>query len=362
MSTIELKGVTKRFGELTAVDNIDLFVDAGEVVCLLGPSGCGKTTVLRMISGLEEVSEGEVLVDGRMVADLAARDRNVAMAFQFYALYPSLSVRENLKYPLHAEKLSKAEIDTRVDKVADLLHLREIIERTPDQLAEGEKQRVAVGRAIIREPNCFLFDEPLSRLDVELREQMRAQIKEVLSKLNKATLIVTHDQLEALTMADRIVVMRAGRIEQIASPHDLFSRPANLFVAGFIGTPEMNLIPATSLGVTERGLNVEIADRRFFVGQAPGWEGFAKGTALTLGFRPRSATIAQMCGGDTLPATIDLIEPLGPENLIHFDAGGLALRVVLSDDREFLIGEQLNLQVHSSDILLFDEQENLVSS
>lgn len=212
--TIELNRLTKQFGDLTAVDAIDLDVGDGEVLCLLGPSGCGKTTTLRMIAGLEYATDGDVILGGNRVNDLPARDRNVAMSFQFYALYPSLTVAENLAFPLHAESKSKAEIEQRVSKISDTLQLGPILKRTPGQLAEGEKQRVAVGRSIIRDPNCFLFDEPLSRLDVQLREEMRGEIKEVLQDLSRPTVIVTHDQLEALTMADRIAVMRDGHIAQ----------------------------------------------------------------------------------------------------------------------------------------------------
>ncbi len=250
--TIELKKLTKKFGTLIAVDAVDLEVADGEVLCLLGPSGCGKTTTLRMIAGLERSTSGEVLLQGARVNDLTPRERNVAMSFQFYALYPSLTVAENLAYPLHAENFSKDEIAQRVQKVSDTLQLDSILNRTPGQLAEGEKQRVAVGRSIIRDPTCFLFDEPLSRLDVQLREEMRGQIKEVLQDLSRPTVIVTHDQLEALTMADRIAVMRDGKIEQVDTPHKVFQHPTNLFVAGFIGTPQMNLLPATLVNPVTR--------------------------------------------------------------------------------------------------------------
>ena len=240
--TIELKKLTKRFGTLTAVDSVDLTVGDGEVLCLLGPSGCGKTTTLRMVAGLELASEGEVYLGGKNVSDQTARDRNVAMSFQFYALYPSLTVAENLAFPLYGEGLSKTEVDARVARISNTLQLSGILNRKPGQLAEGEKQRVAVGRSIIRDPTCFLFDEPLSRLDVQLREEMRGEIKLVLQDLSRPTVIVTHDQLEALTMADRIAVMRDGKIEQVDTPHNVFQRPKNLFVAGFIGTPQMNLL------------------------------------------------------------------------------------------------------------------------
>lgn len=328
--TIELRKLTKRFGDLTAVDAIGLDVADGEVLCLLGPSGCGKTTTLRMIAGLEFATEGKVLLGGNMVNNLAPRDRNVAMSFQFYALYPSLSVAENLAYPLHAEKLSKAESDKRVAQVSKTLQLDHILKRTPGQLAEGEKQRVAVGRSIIRDPNCFLFDEPLSRLDVQLREEMRGEIKEVLQDLSRPTVIVTHDQLEALTMADRIAVMRDGRIEQVDTPHNVFQRPANLFVASFIGTPAMNLLPATLTAARPDGaaefsveggqtLSIQV-DKRIAELQP--------GDQITLGIRPRNLEITRESVSDGLSTKIDIVEPTGAETLAHLHDGLHDLRVV----------------------------------
>ena len=213
MSTIEIRKLTKRFGDFTAVKDADLKVAAGEVVCLLGPSGCGKTTTLRMIAGLERATSGDVIIAGQRMNELSPQKRDIAMVFQFYALYPALSVGQNIAMPLHYEGLSKDEAGKRVMNVAKIMHLTDVLDRMPGQVSEGEKQRLAVARAIVRDPNCFLFDEPLSRLDVELRHSMRGQIKEVLTGLSKATVIVTHDQLEALTMANRIAIMRDGLIE-----------------------------------------------------------------------------------------------------------------------------------------------------
>ena len=291
--TIRLEKLTKRFGTLTAVDAIDLDVGDGEVLCLLGPSGCGKTTTLRMVAGLEYATGGDVYLGDKRVNDLAPRERNVAMSFQFYALYPSLSVAENLAYPLHAEKMTKAEIEARVAQVSKTLQLDAILKRTPSQLAEGEKQRVAVGRSIIRDPNCFLFDEPLSRLDVQLREEMRGEIKSVLQDLSKPTVIVTHDQLEALTMADRIAVMRDGRIEQVDTPHDVFSSPANLFVAGFIGTPQMNLLPATLTEANGGTASFSIeSGQSMTIEVDPRISELSPGAKVTLGIRPRNLEIS----------------------------------------------------------------------
>ena len=362
MADIELRGVTKRFGDLVAVDQVDLAIEAGEVVCLLGPSGCGKTTTLRMVAGLETVTAGDILLSGRRVNELSTRERNVAMAFQFYALYPNLTVRENLAFPLHAEKMSTAEIAGRVSEVAEILQLSEVLERRPGQLAEGEKQRVAVGRSIIRDPTCFLFDEPLSRLDVQLRETMRGQIKEVLEGLNKATVIVTHDQLEALTMADRIAVMRDGVIEQVASPHDIFTRPANLFVAGFIGTPQMNLLPATVVGPDGDGMRFRTGQQEITLGVDPAVAAMAQDSAVTLGIRPRGFDLASEAGPDTIAATTDLIEPMGAETLAHLLDDGRDLRVVYDRRVRLNEGETVHLKFRAGQTHVFDGGERRVGA
>ena len=353
MSTIRLRNVTKRFGSLVAVNRADLDVEAGEVLCLLGPSGCGKTTTLRMIAGLEDATEGDVLIAERRVNHLRPSQRDIAMVFQFYALYPVLTVAENLAYPLHHERVSKAEIEERVNRVASLLHLEPVLRRLPGQLAEGEKQRAAVGRAIIRDPSCFLFDEPLSRLDVEQRQVMRGQIKELLAGLSKATVIVTHDQLEALTMADRIAVMRDGIIEQVDTPHRIFTEPANLFVAGFIGTPRMNLIEATLIEAGESCLRFELGGQQVRLPVAR--PGLAGGSRITLGVRPRACEFVSDPDDAAISGQVDLVEPMGAETLVHLLHGDQDLRVVVDRTIRLAVGERANLRFEPGSVHLFDE-------
>jgi multiple sugar transport system ATP-binding protein len=344
MSTIDVRKVTKKFGEFVAVRDVDLKVEAGEVVCLLGPSGCGKTTTLRMIAGLERATSGEVVIAGRNMNELSPEKRDIAMVFQFYALYPALTVGQNIAMPLHFEKLSKDELDSRVMKVAKILALSDVLDRLPGQVSEGEKQRIAVARAIVRDPNCFLFDEPLSRLDVELRHSMRRQIKEVLSNLSKATVIVTHDQLEALTMADRIAIMKDGLIEQIGTPHDVFAKPDNVFVASFIGTPQMNLV-AADMSVFEggqAGLSLGGQDLSVVAHDAVAKLASKK---VTLGIRPRAFEAVAKAARDTIYAQAELIEPMGAETLIHARMkDGNDIRVVVSRDKRVKTGEILHLR------------------
>jgi ABC-type sugar transport system ATPase subunit len=277
------------------------------------------------------------------------------MVFQFYALYPALTVAQNIAMPLHYEKLLAAEIEARVKKVAGILHLDGVLDRLPGQISEGEKQRVAVARAIVRDPNCFLFDEPLSRLDVELRHSMRSQIKEVLSNLSKATVIVTHDQLEALTMADRIAIMRDGIIEQIGSPHEVFAKPANVFVASFIGTPQMNLIEAEYKGYSKGKAKVSFDTQDVHLSVNSGVANLKPGR-ITLGIRPRAFTAVSKDTKDTIDAMAELIEPMGAETLIHArtKTGG-DIRVVVPREKRVKVGEALHLVPDPAQTHVFGE-------
>lgn len=362
MSTIEIKKVTKQFGNFIAVRDADLSVKAGEVVCLLGPSGCGKTTTLRMIAGLERVTSGDVIIAGQNMNHLPPEKRDIAMVFQFYALYPALTIGANIAMPLGYEKLSKDEINKRIQKVAKILHLTDVLDRLPGQVSEGEKQRIAVARAIIRDPNCFLFDEPLSRLDVELRHSMRGQIKEVLQGLSKATVIVTHDQLEALTMANRIAIMRDGVIEQVGTPHDVFARPLNVFVAGFIGTPQMNLIDAEFKSFSDGRARLQLANHQIEI-SADSRVASLNPSKITVGIRPRAFAPVSENDNTTIAAEVELIEPMGAETLIHARTSlGGEIRVVVNRDMRMKIGEKLNLRPDPRQTHIFDETGRAVRS
>jgi multiple sugar transport system ATP-binding protein len=325
VATLALEQLTKVFPNgVQAVRGVDLFVDEGEFVVLVGPSGCGKTTALRMVAGLEEVTSGTISLDGKVVNDISARDRDVAMVFQNYALYPHLTVLDNIAFSLRVRGISKRERRQKAREAAEVLGLTEVALRKPAQLSGGQRQRVAMGRALVREPAVFLMDEPLSNLDANLRVQMRSEVLRVQRRLGVAALYVTHDQTEAMTMGDRVAVLRDGTLQQLATPLELYERPTNLFVASFIGSPPMNLYeteisgPATelvlSLGSQRLALPSDIGDR------SPGLVA-GKARKLVVGIRPEHLTIADgetTDRGTTLAARVELVEILGNESLVHY--------------------------------------------
>ncbi|SLN52004.1 sn-glycerol-3-phosphate import ATP-binding protein UgpC [Pseudoruegeria aquimaris] len=318
MSGVRLDHIVKAYGGLQVVHGIDLEVTPGEFVVLVGPSGCGKSTTLRMIAGLEEISDGTLTIDGTVMNSIAPKDRDVAMVFQNYALYPHLNVADNIAFGLRIRKTRKDEIAAAVKEVSGILGLTEYLERRPADLSGGQRQRVAMGRAIVRQPKVFLFDEPLSNLDAKLRTQMRAEIKRLHKRLGATSIYVTHDQVEAMTLADRIVVMNDGRIEQIGSPMDLFLNPANTFVAGFLGSPPMNMVTAkvvagdTGPRAEFGGQSLEIADLPELRGQS--------GRIVTLGIRPEFVTLTTEDGAG-VAVDVDLVETLGSEALVHATLG-----------------------------------------
>ncbi len=312
MSGVSLEGIVKAYGAVQVVHGVDLEVQEKEFVVLVGPSGCGKSTTLRMIAGLEEISGGDLTIDGRVMNRVAPKDRDVAMVFQNYALYPHLNVAENIAFGLRIRKTPKDQIDSQVKEVAGILGLTDYLERRPADLSGGQRQRVAMGRAIVRNPKVFLFDEPLSNLDAKLRTQMRAEIKRLHKRLGVTSIYVTHDQVEAMTLADRIVVMNDGRIEQIGTPMDLFLNPANTFVAAFLGAPPMNLVNATMIGdnlAEFNGQTIELPDLADLKGSV--------GRAVTLGIRPEFVEVADASVANQVKIDVDLIETLGSEALVH---------------------------------------------
>ncbi|MBW9054501.1 sn-glycerol-3-phosphate import ATP-binding protein UgpC [Rhizobium mesosinicum] len=305
MATINIIDIKKNYGSVPAVKGIDLSVEDGEFIVLVGPSGCGKSTLLRMIAGLETVSDGEIQIGGRNVNKAEPAERDIAMVFQNYALYPHMSVRKNLEYGLKNRGTPRAEIDRRIAEVADILEIGPMLERKPRQLSGGQRQRVAMGRAIVREPAAFLFDEPLSNLDAKLRVQMRVEIRRLQRRLKTTSIYVTHDQLEAMTLADRLVVMNGGLIEQIGTPVDVYDRPASLFVASFIGSPPMNILPLDLLRQ----------------GDGSGLLTLPAGTD-TIGIRP-DGILTEKPGEPAirLDATVELLEPIGGESHLHIRLG-----------------------------------------
>jgi multiple sugar transport system ATP-binding protein len=341
MASVEISNVVKRYAALEVVHGVSATIGDGEFVVLVGPSGCGKSTLLRMIAGLEEISGGTIAIGSEIVNDVAPKDRNIAMVFQNYALYPHMTVAENMAFSLRLARVPKEEQRRKVDEAAAILGLEKLLDRYPGQLSGGQRQRVAMGRAIVRKPEVFLFDEPLSNLDAKLRVQMRAEIKALHQRLKTTTVYVTHDQIEAMTMADRIVVMRDGNIEQVGTPLDLYDNPQSVFVASFIGSPAMNLVDGEFDGSVFRGQG----DIDIPVGRAPGI-----GRAVA-GIRPNRLRL----GSSGPKAKVLVVEPTGDETHVLVDADGVQLAVLIRDRIRLAPGDSVNLDIDSADVHFFDK-------
>jgi multiple sugar transport system ATP-binding protein len=327
MAKVLLRDLNKKYDDTHAVKNVNLEIRDREFVVLVGPSGCGKTTTLRMVAGLEEITSGEISIDGRVVNDLPPMDRDIAMVFQNYALYPHMSVYDNMAFGLKMRKFGRDEIQKRVREAAEILGIQPLLARRPRQLSGGQRQRVALGRAIVRHPRVFLFDEPLSNLDAKLRVQMRVELKRLHERLETTAIYVTHDQVEAMTLGDRVVVMKDGLVQQVGEPLELYGRPANRFVAGFIGSPAMNFVEVAINGAGD-ALWAEAEGLRIRV--PPEFSSrMHTGRRLTLGLRPEALTLANGAGagGDdsSFATKVDVVEPLGNEILLNFRAGGVPM-------------------------------------
>ena len=350
MASVTYDEVTKEFEETVAVQSLDLDIADGEFLVLVGPSGCGKSTALRMLAGLEEISDGRIVIGERVVNNVPPGERDVAMVFQSYALYPQMTVYDNLAFGLYNQKVPKDDVDRRVREAARILELDQLLARKPKQLSGGQRQRVALGRAIVREPAVFLMDEPLSNLDAKLRVQMRADIAKLQRELGTTTIYVTHDQVEAMTMGDQIAVMRAGELQQVGTPQELYTTPRNVFVARFIGSPSMNIVTAERNGSTLRydGFEAQLPDRVASSLSADG---------AVVGFRPEHLRLANGAGqpGDVrIPATVDVVEYLGDEQLVHLHAGDVDIIAKLPIDQQTSAGEEVTLTLPASRLHLFD--------
>jgi multiple sugar transport system ATP-binding protein len=343
MAFLELKGIEKSFGKVRAMRGIDLSIERGQFVVFVGPSGCGKSTLLRLIAGLEEVDGGTILLDGRDITRLPPSKRDLAMVFQSYALYPHMSVFDNMSFALRLAGADKAVIQEKVERAARILNLGAYLERRPRELSGGQRQRVAIGRAIVRAPKIFLFDEPLSNLDAALRGQTRVEIAKLHRDLGATTIYVTHDQVEAMTLADRVVVLRDGAIEQVGSPLELYDRPANQFVAQFIGTPQMNLVPT--------GTVPHLA--QLVLGRAPA-DGF-------VGFRPESVRI-RPAGAGAIQGRVELVEALGADTLIYAEVGGAQLVSRQGERTTVKPGDQVGLDLDPAALHFFDKQGHALRS
>ena len=349
MAKVEFRDVRKSYGDLEVIHGVTTNVADGEFIVIVGPSGCGKSTLLRMVAGLEAITSGEIVIGERVVNALEPKDRDIAMVFQNYALYPHMSVFDNMAYGLRIRRLAKDDIKARVDRAAGILELGPLLERKPRQLSGGQRQRVAMGRAIVREPAVFLFDEPLSNLDAKLRVQMRFEIQKLHRRLRTTSLYVTHDQVEAMTLADRVVVLRDGAIEQVGSPLDLYDRPANQFVAQFIGTPQMNVVDTAALPAL-----------RDVVGAAGAPDGF-------IGVRPENVLV-RPAGSGRLPGRVELVESLGADTLIYANVGGQGpnggVQIVARQNERTPLraGDLVGLDIAPASFHLFDRQGQTVAA
>lgn len=341
MAEIELSNVCKRWGSFVGVQDFDLTIADREFLVLLGPSGCGKTTTMRMIAGLEEATSGDIKIAGRRVNDLDPKDRDISMVFQSYALYPNMNVYENIRFPLKVRKVPAEQHDEKVRRASAMVELDEFLHRKPSELSGGQRQRVALARAIVREPNVFLMDEPLSNLDAKLRVSTRAQIKNLSHELKVTTIYVTHDQIEAMTLADRVVVMKQGIVQQVGTPTDIYDRPANTFVAGFIGSPAMNLLEGSLIGGVFEGDNVRIEGLN-------GPDG-----PVILGFRAEDASVGE---GGQVNAPVYSMELLGDATMITVRAGGALVAVKAHKDYRAQIGQPVSISVPASICHVFHAQ------
>lgn len=363
MANVILKDLFKKYGKLEVVHGINLEITDKEFIVFVGPSGCGKSTVLRMIAGLEDITAGTIEISNRVVNDVAPKDRDAAMVFQNYALYPHMNVYKNMSFGLTLRKIPKDEIEKRVRETATILELENFLFRKPHELSGGQRQRVAMGRAIVRRPAVYLFDEPLSNLDAKLRTQMRLEIKQLHQEVQNTIIYVTHDQVEAMTLADRIVVMRDGYIEQVGSPMEIFQNPANAFVAGFMGSPPMNLHPATI--VNNSGLRIKLSDQLEIPIPEKENSQIKNGQKVILGLRTEDLFITHSDDKNTgeltftADGTVKIVEPLGNETNLHMDVQGASLIARAEGRRQFSAGDQLRMTLDLTHLHIFDAESEL---
>jgi multiple sugar transport system ATP-binding protein len=361
MAKVELKSITKVYdGNVKAVDNANIVVEDKEFVVLVGPSGCGKSTTLRMVAGLEDITEGELCIDGELMNDVPPKDRNIAMVFQNYALYPHMTVYDNMAFGLKIKKVPKAEIDKRVHEAARILDIEKFLERKPKALSGGQRQRVAVGRAIVRNPKVFLFDEPLSNLDAKLRVQMRAELSDLHLRLNATMIYVTHDQVEAMTMANKIVVMKDGRVQQTGSPLHLYNYPVNKFVAGFIGSPPMNFL---TVKVTEQGGALILEEKSFSLKPGAAHVDYLKkyaGKEIYFGIRPEDLVYTnEDQAGTSIPVKITVVEPLGADIHLWLNTGTQPLVARTEPHHSFKVGDSAAFAPRMDKARYFDRETEL---